>query len=114
MLAYRLVYHGIGGRTVEELIEVMTYDEYITWAAFFSLEPRGDERADWHTAMVMAQQANMNRGKNTPRLPPSRFLARWEYKPKRKRTPEEMRDAAFRHFGLPLKGSPPHGEEGAP
>lgn len=105
MLAYRLVYHGIGGRTVEELAKTMPEEEFFTWAAFFSLEPRGDERADWHTAMVLGQQANMNRGKNAPRLPLSRFLPRWEYKPRRKQTPEQMRDAALRRFGLPPKGT---------
>lgn len=106
MLAYRLVYHGIGGRTVRELIEDsgMTRDEFMTWAAFFSVEPRGDERADWHTALLLSQTANMNRGKGSPRIPADRFLPKWAYRPKRSMTPEEMRDAARARLGLENKG----------
>lgn len=108
MLAYRLVYHGIGGRTVEELSDNMTMPEFLTWAAFFNLEPRGDERADWHMAMILSQQANMNRAKGSARAPLSRFLPKWEYKPKRKMTPEEMRDAARQQWGLRrLEGNTP-------
>ncbi len=81
----------------------MTRDEFTTWMAFFALEPRGDKRADWHTAMLLSQQANMNRGKHSPRTPTSRFVPRWEYKPKRKMTAEEMREAARGHLGLKPK-----------
>lgn len=81
----------------------MTRDEFMTWMAFFALEPRGDRRADWHTAMLMSQQANMHRGKNAPRTPTSRFVPRWEYRPKRKMTPAEMRDATRSQWGLKPK-----------
>lgn len=81
----------------------MTEDEFLTWAAFFSLEPRGDERADWHIALWLAQQANMNRPKGAARIAANRFLPHWEYRPRRRMTPEEMRDEARSAFGLGLK-----------
>jgi hypothetical protein len=40
-LAYRLVAWGIGGRTVAELGRVMDADEFMGWAAYMQLEPRG-------------------------------------------------------------------------
>lgn len=73
-LAYKLVRYGIGGRTVEELNERMTLDEFIGWMAFSALEPFGDDRADWHNAMILAQQANMNRKKGRAAYKVDRFL----------------------------------------
>jgi hypothetical protein len=97
MLAYRLVAHGIGGRTVRELNdgpeatkgEGMDSDEFLTWAAFVQLEPLPEQRMDALTAMMMAQQYNMNRGKKAPKKPTA-FLARWYKAPKQPMTLEQM------------------------
>ena len=84
MLAYRLVAHGIGGRTVRELNEGpdaaregMEFEEFVGGAAYLSLEPFLEERSDAHTAMLMAQQYNMNRGKGRPARAASHFMPRW-------------------------------------
>jgi hypothetical protein len=42
------------GRTVEELDASMTTDEFYQWVAFSSLEPWGEERADWRSAHTNA------------------------------------------------------------
>lgn len=36
---------------ISELEERMTYEEFICWQ-YYLTEPRGDKRADWHTAMI--------------------------------------------------------------
>ena len=59
---------------MEELVNTMTVDEFLRWMAFSSLEPFGDDRADWRSAMIMAQQANMNRKKGRAAYKPDRFL----------------------------------------
>lgn len=97
MLAYRLVAHGIGGRTVRELNEGpdaargegMDVEEFLTWAAFVQLEPFHEQRADVHIAMTMAQQYNMNRGKRSPKKPLA-FLPRWYKPPKQPMSLEQM------------------------
>ena len=52
----------------------MTLDEFIGWMAFSVLEPFGDDRADWHNAMMLAQQANMNRKKGKAAYKVDKFL----------------------------------------
>jgi hypothetical protein len=74
MLAHKLVRYGIGGRTVQELSDEMTVDEFLRWAAFSSLEPFGDDRNDWHFARLLEQTYNMNRGKSKASKPAKAFL----------------------------------------
>ena len=105
MLAYRLVSHGIGGRTVQELSDTMDVDEFLTWAAYFSIEPPLELRADAHVAMLMAQQYNMNRTKNRSARPPSDFMPRWYVPEAPAKTPEELRRARQTQF-LELGGKP--------
>lgn len=93
MLAFRLVAHGIGGRTVAELADAMDVEEFLTWAAYAQVEPFGEERQDWRNAMLLAMQANMNRPKGAPPIPPARFLPRFEAGMPKKKTPEEIRAA---------------------
>lgn len=90
LLAFRLVAHGIGGRTVMELYEGpdaneegMGVEEFLGWAAYLQLEPLAEQRADAHTAMMMAQQYNMNRGKGKPAKKPAVFMPVWFKPPKR-------------------------------
>lgn len=97
MLAYRLVAHGIGGRTVRELNdgpdatkgEGMDSEEFLTWAAFVQLEPLPEQRMDALTAMTMAQQYNMNRGKKSVKKPMA-FMPRWYKPPKKPMSLEEL------------------------
>jgi hypothetical protein len=81
MLAHKLVRYGIGGRTVQELSDTMDVDEFLRWAAFSSLEPLGDERADWREAAAMAQQHNIHRGKASAKSAES-FLLRFRARDK--------------------------------
>ena len=69
--------YGIGGRTVAELDNEMSPVELLRWMAFFSLEPFGDDRADCHNAMILAQQYNMNRGKGKARKTPDKFVLKF-------------------------------------
>ena len=97
MLAYRLVAHGVGGRTVRELNDGpdaarggMEFEEFVGWAAYLSLEPFLEERSDAHTAMLMAQAYNMNRGKGKPARKAVEFMPRWSSEGSEK-SPEQLK-----------------------
>ncbi len=40
------------GRTVEELDASLSLSELMLWQIYLSKNPVGDDRADWHTAML--------------------------------------------------------------
>lgn len=96
-MAHKLVAHGIGGRTVEELSETMSLEEFLRWMAFAALEPFGEERQDWRVAMLMAQQANMHRGKGKAAIPVKRFLPRFRSE-QRSQSMREMEIALMSQF----------------
>lgn len=106
MLAYRLVAHGIGGRTVRELNEGpdatqgegMDVDEFMTWAAFVQLEPFAEQRADVLAAMLMAQQYNMNRGRGKSAKKPLDFMPQWFKPPRPEMTIDQLRQAMKMQF----------------
>ena len=56
----------------------MSGNEFFYWMAFSALEPFGDDRADWHNAMTLSQQANMNRKKGKPAYKPDKFLLKFQ------------------------------------
>lgn len=83
--------HGIGGRTVQELSSGgMSEEELLGWAAFLTLEPFPEDRADIHHARVMAQQYNMNRGRGRPAKPARDFLVDWHRSARPAQTVEQM------------------------
>ena len=45
------------------MLETLSYAEYISWVARYSIEPFPEERADLRNAMLMALLANVNAGK---------------------------------------------------
>ena len=112
MLAYRLVFHGIGGRTVRELVEGagaadegMDFDEFLTWAAFLALEPPVGVRVDMQTAMLMAQVYNLNRKKGRPAKRVQEFLLRWYTPPKPESDWRELKRRAQLQF-VAMNGNP--------
>jgi hypothetical protein len=56
----------------------MSDNELFYWMAFSALEPFGDDRADWHSAMSLAQQANMNRKNGKAAYKPEKFLLKFK------------------------------------
>ena len=46
------------GRTVSELEQTLGSGELTEWKAYYSIEPFGQERDNWNTAMVAATVAN--------------------------------------------------------
>lgn len=103
LLAHRLVAHGIGGRTVTELNDTMGDDEFMRWAAYLSLEPFPEQRADAHVAMVMAQQYNINRGKR-PAKKATEFLPQW-FKPSKPEMSIDQLGMVMRRQVLALGGT---------
>jgi hypothetical protein len=49
------------GRSVDELLDSVTYRELTNWAAYYEAEPWGEWRADARTAQITAMLANVNR-----------------------------------------------------
>lgn len=105
MLAYRLVSQGIGGRTVAELSDTMDVDEFLTWAAYFAIEPPLEQRSDVHVAMLMAQNYNMNRTKGRAAKRPKEFLPQWYVPDAPAKSAEDLRRAMQLQF-LKLGGNP--------
>jgi hypothetical protein len=99
MLAYRLVAHGIGGRTVRELNEGpaandegMDIEEFLTWAAYVALEPFPEARIDIHAAENLAQRHGFN---SKRRRRPADFFKQW-YKPPRPEMTMQQLERAMR------------------
>lgn len=57
--------------------EGMDADEFLTWAAYVTLEPFPETRIDVQTGLILQQQANMNRGKGKPAKRLNEFLPKW-------------------------------------
>lgn len=80
--------------------EGMDADEFLGWAAYLQLEPFGEQRADVHVAMLLAQQYDIHRGKK-PRKKPAVFMPQWYKSPKREKRPmtiEELEYVMRRQF----------------
>lgn len=95
---------GIGGRSVSELNETMTVDEFLRWNAYFQLEPSGGWQ--WLESMVaalMALIANVNRKKGSKSYQAKRFMLKRSKM--RSRTPEEARRALQAQF-IAMGGDP--------
>jgi hypothetical protein len=67
------------GRTVAELQDTMSGEEFSQWAAYDLISPIGDERGDWQAAVVASVIAETNRdSRKRPRaFQPKDFLLEW-------------------------------------
>lgn len=83
----------------------MTYDEFLTWAAYVSIHPFPEERADVHVGMLMAQTYNMNRGKGKPTKKVSDFVPEWNRGSRPEMTVDQMA-VAMRAQYLAMGGDP--------
>ena len=75
----------------------MTLDEFIGWMAFSALEPCGDDMADWHNAMILAQQANMNRKKGKTAYKLDTFLLKFRSEKPQQNT-QQMKAAMMAQY----------------
>lgn len=87
------------GMTVDQMLKTVRSDELAEWMAFYSLDPFGDQRADYRMGIVAAVQANSWRGQGQRALSPEDFLP---FKPpqrqsNKRQSPSDMR-AAFDAF----------------
>jgi len=83
----------------------MDTEEFLTWAAYSQIEPFIENRTDGQTAMLMAQQYNMNRGKGRPGKKPKDFYPQWYAQPRRAQTMDEMERAMKMRY-LAMGGDP--------
>jgi hypothetical protein len=83
----------------------MDFDEFLTWAAFVSMHPFPEERADVHVGMLLAQTYNMNRGKGKPAKKPIFFIPEWFKTPRPRQTATEMKHVMQMHI-LAMGGDP--------
>jgi hypothetical protein len=70
------------GRTVEELDASMTTDEFYQWIAYSTLEPWGEDRADWRSAHTNALLSSLL-GSGKKQIKITDYLLKFE-KPKAK------------------------------
>lgn len=83
----------------------MDVDEFLTWAAYFSIEPPVEMRVDAQTGLLMAQAYNMNRGKGKPARGPKDFMPQWTRAERPEMTLAEL-GAAMRRQYVALGGDP--------
>lgn len=62
------------GRTVAELTETLSAQEFAMWCAFDRIEPIGALRGDVQAGVIASTVANVNRGKNTRAYTPADFM----------------------------------------
>jgi len=63
-------------------------DLFYEWLAYYQIDPFGNERADYHAAMVVSTLANIHRDPKTQRQPyqPGDFMPQFEAQPERHQT----------------------------
>jgi hypothetical protein len=78
----------------------MTPQDFFSWQAYFN-EPRGEKRADWRSAQIVATLAEINRNpeKNPTRTKTEDCLLRFEEK--RKQTWQEQKEFFLDWAGVP-------------
>lgn len=59
---------------------MMPYSEFLEWRAWYEMEPRGEERDDWRSALQSAVLANVHRNTKKKKTPfgPKDFLLQFE------------------------------------
>lgn len=85
------------GRTLHELAETMTAEEFGLWAALYAADPWGEQRADLRAGIVAATVANyagMQRSKQAGPARPTEFMPYVEREDAVQRDPDPMQ-----HFG---------------
>ena len=60
--------------TVKEMLSRMDSRELAEWAAYYSVEPFGEERDDLRAGIVASVIANVNRGKSSKAYSPQDFM----------------------------------------
>lgn len=81
------------GRTVDELLDSISYPELVRWGKYYALEPFGEWPANMRAAQIVATLANINRdSKKRSRPYEIQEFELFRRKPKRKkeRTTEEI------------------------
>lgn len=79
--------------TRRELLARTTQREREEWAAYFDVEPWGEDRADLRMGIVASLIANVNRGRNRPPFKPADFMPKFD-KPANL-SPDEQVEAVF-------------------
>lgn len=51
------------GRTVSELDNTLSSSEFVEWMAYYTIEPWGQWRDNWHSAQIAALLYNVNSSK---------------------------------------------------
>jgi hypothetical protein len=79
-----------------EMMARMSYEEFMEWMIFDSIEPFGDRRADIHIGIIRATLANLFARKNesSPVFQPEDMTPKFGPQPERPaQTPEQMKMA---------------------
>ena len=88
------------GRTVAELRDSLSEEEFRWWQAYHHISPISDDRGDYHAAITSSTMANAMRGPKTTAYKITDFLPKWGGAcSKKQQTPEAMR-ALFLAAGM--------------
>ncbi len=87
------------GRTLQELGDAMTAEEFGLWLALYRIDPWGEQRADLRAGIVastIANYAGMTRSKSAGAAKPTDFMA---YIDKQDESHVEINPDPMAHFG---------------
>jgi hypothetical protein len=56
------------GRTVEELLETVSYTELTEWMAYYAIEPFGYDMENYRMGVIASTVMNANRSKNSDKV----------------------------------------------
>jgi hypothetical protein len=66
--------------TVAELLQRVSAAELVEWMAYDVIEPFGESRADYRTALSTAALLNRQRGRSTPVVDPKDLIPKFDKK----------------------------------
>ncbi len=74
------------------MLASMTALQFSEWIAYYSLEPFGEERADWRQAFTSCILANAHRGKNSKASELDDFMLKVEDDEPREQTEQQQQN----------------------
>jgi len=72
------------------MLRAMSARELDEWAAYYAVEPWGEERADLRTGILAALQANLWRKSGTPAVKPADFMPDFLGREAEEQSPEDQ------------------------
>lgn len=81
--------------SIDQMLDSMDLEEYLSWQTFERIEPWGEKRADLRVALGFAALWNQQRGRNQAAIKPADLMPDFEPKQETEQVDWEARRQAF-------------------